>query len=73
MISEANPLMDRQLEINPLLFLAVKLSLSLGLYVFVFTKNIPQSLLVKGATVLGAAVYSIVFGLHCYWIGCVLF
>ncbi|MCQ6277206.1 hypothetical protein JMM81_20235 [Bacillus sp. V3B] len=67
-ISELNPLMDKVYEINPILFILIKISLSLFLYLFIIFKIVPQSHFAKGITVLAVASYTSVFGLHFSWI-----
>jgi len=67
-ITELNPLMARIYEIHPSLFILLKLSLSMFLYVFILFKMVPTSRLIKGFAYTASVFYTIVFGLHCWWL-----
>lgn len=68
LITELNPLMDRMYEVNPALFIFMKLLLSFCLYLFILFKRVPTSKLIKGFTFSATFFYTIVFGLHCWWL-----
>nr|WP_304218536.1 DUF5658 family protein [Fredinandcohnia onubensis] len=67
-ISEANPLMYTIYEINPLLFLFIKLLLSLCLLSLYFIIRIPVNRLIRSLSYVATAFYVYVFILHGYWI-----
>ncbi len=68
MIVELNPLMDKAYETHPSLFILIKLSLSLSLYVFILFKMIPTSRFIRNFAFIASFFYTIVFGLHCWWL-----
>ncbi|WP_449536942.1 DUF5658 family protein [Ferdinandcohnia sp. Marseille-Q9671] len=67
-ISEANPLMFTVYDINPLLFLSIKLLLSLFLIALIFIIRFPVSKLIRSLSYVASALYIYVFFLHGYWI-----
>jgi hypothetical protein len=67
-IKEVNPLMDRIYEFNPSLFILLKLSLSMCLYLFILLKVVPTSRLILSMAFVAAFIYTIVFVLHCWWL-----
>ncbi|WP_077618777.1 DUF5658 family protein [Bacillus sinesaloumensis] len=67
-ISEANPLMYTVYEIHPLLFLTIKLMLSLFLIALIFIIRFPVSKLIRSLSYVATALYVYVFFLHGYWI-----
>lgn len=69
LITELNPMMDKLYEIHPVLFMTVKIILSVLLYLFIFIKQIPKSSIVTSIASIALLLYTIVFGLHCYWVG----
>ncbi len=68
LISELNPIMDKLYDMNPMLFLSAKLSLSLFLYLFIIFKKVPTSKPSVALTYFAAGTYTLLFGLHSYWI-----
>jgi hypothetical protein len=68
LIKEMNPVMDSVYETNTGLFFLIKLSLSFFLYLFIFFKVIPNSMLVKGVAIIATVLYTGVFILHCIWL-----
>lgn len=68
LISEANPLMERLYTMNMGIFLSLKLLLSAALLLFVFYKKVPNSKIVQILTVFAAVCYTMVFGLHGFWL-----
>ncbi|MBY0098263.1 DUF5658 family protein [Mesobacillus maritimus] len=68
LISELNPFMDKLYQMNSSLFFFMKFSLSFCLYLFIFFKVVPSSRVVKGVTFVASGMYTIVFGLHCFWL-----
>ena len=68
LIEEMNPLMNQIYEVNPVLFILTKLTLSVFIYMFIFLKVVPNSNLVKGITIFASSIYTGIFMLHCYWI-----
>lgn len=67
-ISELNPLMNALYEHNPALFLGSKITLSLILLLFILLKKVPLSRTIKGLTLFAAVSYTLVFGLHSFWL-----
>ncbi|WP_432806605.1 DUF5658 family protein [Mesobacillus maritimus] len=67
-ITELNPMMDRLYQIHPVLFMAIKISLSVFLYIFIVFRRVPTSRMIKGMTTLASGFYTIVFALHCWWL-----
>ena len=68
LISEFNPIMNQIYQWSPVLFIILKIFLSLCLSLFIMLKLIPQTLLVKGLMVIAVSFYTFVFFLHCFWI-----
>lgn len=68
LITETNPLMERLYSLDLSLFIVIKLSLSLALLMFIFYKRVPESQVVKGVTLFAAICYTLVFGLHGFWL-----
>ncbi|WP_404330876.1 DUF5658 family protein [Mesobacillus maritimus] len=68
LITEMNPFMDKLYQANSSLFILMKLSLSLFLYLFILFKVVPSSRLVKSVAFMASGMYTIVFGLHCFWL-----
>jgi hypothetical protein len=68
LISEMNPFMEKVYQTNSSLFILMKLSLSFFLYLFILFKVVPSSRLVKGFAFVASGMYTIVFGLHCFWL-----
>ncbi|WP_442852671.1 DUF5658 family protein [Bacillus sp. 1NLA3E] len=68
LIQEMNPIMNKVYEINPILFLFSKFSLSFLLYLFIFLKKVPKSKSPRIITYLASGIYTIIFILHCFWI-----
>ncbi|WP_096153442.1 MULTISPECIES: DUF5658 family protein [Bacillus] len=68
LITEANPFMAFLYETEPVLFVFVKLLLSLCLLLFILLKKVPTSNLVKVLSVLALISYSSVSLLHLTWI-----
>jgi hypothetical protein len=71
-IKELNPLMEGAYDTNPLIFLLIKSSFSVVLYLFVVYKKVPISSLIKGLTLLASVFYSCALVLHLRWIIIVL-
>ncbi|NKE07459.1 DUF5658 family protein [Mesobacillus selenatarsenatis] len=67
-ISELNPFMHAMYEINPFLFILIKVTLSIFLFLFVLFKVVPQSTLIKGITVFASAAYTAVVFMHVFWL-----
>jgi hypothetical protein len=67
-ITELNPVMDRLYQVNPILFINGKTSLSIFLYMFIFFKRVPTSKLIIGITSVASLLYTIVFSLHIWWL-----
>lgn len=67
-ISELNPLMNAIYEINPLLFVFTKISLSILLLLFILFDKVSRSTLVKCLTVFTSLAYTAVFCLHAFWL-----
>ena len=68
LITEANPFMAFLYETEPTLFLLVKLLLSFCLLLFILTKKVPTSNVVKVIGVVALLSYSSVSILHLKWI-----
>ncbi|SEM94385.1 hypothetical protein SAMN05192533_10786 [Mesobacillus persicus] len=68
LITEMNPIMDKIYHLHPALFVLTKVSLSLFLYLFIVFKRVPASRLIKGIAFTASFLYTIVFGLHCWWL-----
>lgn len=68
LITEANPLMERLYTLDLGLFLSLKLLLSAALLLFIFYKKVPKSKLIRRLTVFATVCYTLVFGLHGFWL-----
>lgn len=68
LITEANPFMAFLYETEPTLFILVKLLLSLCLLLFILTKKVPKSNIVKVIALIALLSYSAVSMLHLNWI-----
>ncbi|WP_078379748.1 DUF5658 family protein [Sutcliffiella halmapala] len=67
LVEEANPLMHHLYEKDPLLFLVVKLGFSFLLLLFILKKEFVSSIIVKYISVVAVICYSLVFGIHVFW------
>jgi len=67
-IEELNPIMAKAYETHPALFILIKLTLSLSLYFFILFKMIPTSRFIRNFAFVASFLYTIVFGLHCWWL-----
>ncbi|WP_226086876.1 DUF5658 family protein [Mesobacillus sp. S13] len=67
-ISELNPFMYAIYEINPLLFVLTKTSLSIFLLLFILLKKVPQSPLIKGLTIFAIVSYTAIVFMHGFWL-----
>ncbi|WP_163099380.1 DUF5658 family protein [Peribacillus alkalitolerans] len=67
-IQEGNPLMASLFDIHPMLFIGVKVLLSAFLLLFILTKSIPKSPMLKSVTAFASAIYTAIFFLHSYWL-----
>jgi hypothetical protein len=67
-ISELNPFMLTFYDINPLIFVFTKVSLSILLLLFIVFDKVPRSTLVKGLTVFASLAYTAVLCLHAFWL-----
>ncbi|MGM0843549.1 MAG: DUF5658 family protein [Bacillota bacterium] len=67
-IKEANPIMDSLYSSHPILFIAVKLSLSAIVYILIFYKKIPEKKWFTSITYTAVIIYSLTFLLHGIWI-----
>lgn len=68
LITEGNPLMERVYSLDTELFIAVKVLLSMILLLFVFSKKVPESRLMKSLTLVAAACYTAVIAVHSFWL-----
>lgn len=67
-ITEENPIMSTVYEINPILFLSIKLILSLCLISLVFLMRFPVGKTTRSLCYIATFFYIFVFILHGYWI-----
>ncbi|WP_075982021.1 DUF5658 family protein [Bacillus massilinigeriensis] len=68
LIEEENPLMNHLFQIHPILFLTIKMVLSLSLFLLISYKNLPQTNLLHLLSWISAFLYTIVFVTHLLWI-----
>jgi Domain of unknown function (DUF5658) len=67
-IIELNPIMNRLYQFSPVLFILVKLSFSIFLYLFILYKRVPTSKVIQGVVSVASFLYTIVFALHIWWL-----
>ncbi|WP_055738655.1 DUF5658 family protein [Heyndrickxia shackletonii] len=67
-ITESNPLMNSLYDTNPVLFLCLKITLSILLMLFCTKNRLLRSGILKKITVFATILYTFVFLLHGYWL-----
>ncbi|WP_407936245.1 DUF5658 family protein [Litchfieldia alkalitelluris] len=67
-ITEANPFMNFLYEVNPLMFLFVKVLLSALLYLILYHISSIKSAWIKGLSLFASVCYTFIFLLHSFWI-----
>lgn len=67
-ITEANPLMERIYSIDIGLFIGLKVLLSVALVLLILYKKLPRSKLINSLLIFAAASYTIVIGIHGFWL-----
>ncbi|WP_456277329.1 DUF5658 family protein [Bacillus sp. AK128] len=67
-MEEANPIMNELYTIHPILFLTVKVSFSIILYLFIILNKIPNKIWFKYLTYLATTLYTVTLFLHATWI-----
>ncbi|WP_246943843.1 DUF5658 family protein [Bacillus pinisoli] len=68
LMQEANPIMNELYTIHPFLFLTVKATFSIVLYLFIIYNKIPTKLWFKSLTYLASTLYTATLFLHVAWI-----
>ncbi|QFT89778.1 hypothetical protein FIU87_14035 [Bacillus sp. THAF10] len=68
LIEESNPLMQTLYDLNPIIFLTFKVSISFLLFWFIMSKQLLQSMLLKAVSIVAVTSYTFVSILHIYWI-----
>ncbi|MHC0037567.1 DUF5658 family protein [Pseudoneobacillus sp. C159] len=71
-IEELNPIMNYLYEVDPLLFIGVKLSLSFLLLIIYFLIKEPKSVVLKSLLLVSSIIYTLVCLKHSYWIALVI-
>ncbi|MFD2445748.1 DUF5658 family protein [Bacillus sp. CGMCC 1.16607] len=67
-IEEANPLMSFLFDFDPILFISVKLGLSILLIMFIYLIKAPKSRVIHSLLVFSSMIYTFVCFKHLYWI-----
>ncbi|TYS17860.1 hypothetical protein FZC78_08420 [Rossellomorea vietnamensis] len=68
LIKEANPLMDSLYSTHPILFVSVKIILSMFIYALIIYDKVPAKKWFAPIAYTAIALYSFTFVLHGFWI-----
>jgi hypothetical protein len=71
-IEEANPIMRHLYEVDPFLFLGVKIGLSILLLLFYTMLKTPKTNLVRNLAFVSSIIYTLVCFKHYYWISLIV-
>ncbi|MBM7572398.1 DUF5658 family protein [Aquibacillus albus] len=67
-ISEANPLMESLYSYSPVLFIVLKIMLSIFLLALVIVFRVPATSLIKGLALSASFLYTFTFFIHSIWL-----
>lgn len=68
LIEEANPIMNQLFSIHPLLFVTIKILLSIALFLLLLYRYFPKTIIFHFLAYLSATLYTFVFFCHLIWI-----